>query len=251
MNCGDIDELSPLWHSGELDAVRQRSFDAHVAACADCAVDLREQWTVDARLRDAIAAEPADTKELERTVMRRIARERLRRWLVPGVATAAAAVVATVLLGNAHRPAQANPAVFAPIVAPIFADAARDHTVEVIQQSPRRWRTDPVEIAALETTQGITDSDVKALEATGYRLQRAKVCRLGGTPYMHLVYAKGAREFSVYMKVRGNQPLGDNASTAGNLQLASFARGRVQALIVTDAPRGECAKFAKDAEAAL
>ena len=47
------------------------------------------------------------------------------------------------------------------------------------------------DIAVIEKAQGISDSDVKALETTGYQLQRAKICRLGGTPYMHLVYAKG------------------------------------------------------------
>jgi len=182
-------------------------------------------------------------------VMRQIARERMRRWLVPvfSAAAVAAALVGAVLFWTSPRHATPIPAVFAPTL----ADAARDHTVEIIKQAPRRWRVDPADIAALEAAQGISDSDVKALETTGYHLQRAKVCRLSGTPYMHLVYAKGNREFSVYMKVRGSQSIPETASTAGTLQLASFARGRVQAVIVTDAPRGECAKFTRDAEAAL
>lgn len=244
MNCGDINELSPLWHSGELDADRQKDFDAHVSACTECASEMREQWSGDVRLREAIAAEPADTADLEQGVMRRIARERFRRWLAPGAAAlAAAAAIVAIVLARAPKPAPINPA--------IFADAARDHTVEVINQSPRRWRTDATEVAALESAQGIAGSDVKALEATGYHLERAKVCRLGGTPYMHLVYSKDGREFSVYMKVRGDQPLPDAESTSGNLQLASFANGRVQAVIVSDAPKGECEKFARKAQAAL
>ncbi len=243
MNCGDINELSPLWHSGELDAESRKSFSAHIAACSDCASDLLIQASCDARLREAIAAEPADTQAIEAGVMRRIARERIRRWLWPGVA-AAAAILATVLVLNRPRPLPVNPA--------IFADAARDHTAEVIKQTPRRWRTDPVEIASLETAQGIPDSDVKALLATGYLLERAKPCRLAGTPYLHLVYVKDGREFSVFLKARGNQAAFDDASsTTGNLQLASFTGANVQAVIVTDAPRGECAKFTHDAKAAL
>jgi anti-sigma factor RsiW len=246
MNCADIHELSPLRHSGELDAEQQKAFDAHVEGCSNCASELRDQWSNDARLRDAIAAEPADTTALEGRVMRLIARERLRRWLLPGMA-AAAALVAAFVLWNAHRPAPVDPA----IIAPVFADAARDHTMEVVNQAPRRWRTTAADVAALETAQGISDSDVKALEATGYKLQRAKVCRLGGTPYMHLVYAKAGREFSVYLKVRGKQPLPETEMASGNLQMATFSQGRVQAVIVTDGPRGECAKFAHDAEGAL
>lgn len=245
MNCGDIHELSPLWHSGELEASRQKAFDAHVAECPDCAAEIRDQWSADVRLRESMAEETADTRELERRVMSLIARERLRRWLpAPWLAAGlAAAALAAVWIWTAPLRARVNPAV--------FADAARDHTVEVIQKTPRHWRTDPADIAALETAQGISDSEVKALEATGYRLDRARICRLGGTPYMHLVYAKGDREFSVYLRVRGNQPVPEAASAAGNLQLTSFSRGRVQAVIVTDAPRGECARFTRDAEAAL
>src|SRR5450631_3169741 len=103
MNCAEVNELSPLWHSGELEASSRRAFDAHVASCPECAAEIREQWTNDARLREAIAAEPADTSELERRVINQIAqiaRERFRKWLVPGMA-AAAAVVGAVLLFTA------------------------------------------------------------------------------------------------------------------------------------------------------
>lgn len=242
MNCGDISELAPLWHTGELDSARQTAFDAHLAQCPGCAADIREQWANDGRLREAISAEPADTQELERQVTRRIAGERVRRWLVPGVA-AATAVAAAALFLAVPRKTPVNPV--------ILADAARDHTAEVIKQVPRHWRTTPAEIAALEVAQGISDSDVQALEATGYHLQRAKICRLGGAPYMHLVYGKNGREFSVYMRVRGDQVAPDGASSTGNLQLTSFARGHVQAVIVTDAPHGECERFTREAESAL
>jgi len=246
MNCGDIDKLSALWHSGELEGADQKAFDAHLAACPACAAEIREQWNNDTRLQEAMAEEPADTHGVEQRVMRQIARERMRRWLVrglvPGLA-AAAAIAAAVLYLTSPRGTPVNPA--------ILADAARDHTVEVVKQAPRRWRTAPADIAAIETSQGISDSDVKALETTGYKLERAKICRLGGTPYMHLVYGKNGREFSVYMRVRGAQSVRETASNSGDLQLAAFTRGRVQAVIVTDAPRGECARFTRDAEAAL
>lgn len=246
MNCEDINRLSALWHSGELDAAGQKDFDAHLAGCGACAAGIREQWNNDARLREALAGEPADTREVEQRVMRQIHRERVNRlvWrrIVPGVAVAAA-LVAAVLVLNTQRGTPVNPAV--------LADAARDHTAEVIKQAPRRWRTDTADIAVIEKAQGISDSDVKALETTGYKLQRAKICRLGGTPYVHLVYAKGAREYSVYMRVRGDRKLRETASNSGDLQLGAFTGGRVQAVIVTDAPRGECAQFMRDAEAAL
>jgi anti-sigma factor RsiW len=241
MNCGEIEELSPLWHSGELDSERRREFDAHVAGCAACAAELREQETIDEHLREIVAAEPADTRVIEQQVRRRIARAKFQRWAIPGL-VAAAALIAMVIW-RAPKSAPANPA--------IFADAVRDHTAELINHVPRRWRADPSEVTTIEKSQGIQDADVKALEATGYRLQRARICRLGGAPWIHLVYARDGREFSVYMRVKEDQSVPEAASSSGNLQLASFTHGRVQAVIVTDAPKGECAKFAKDAEHAL
>jgi anti-sigma factor RsiW len=245
MNCGEFEELAPLWHSGELDREQRSDFDAHVADCAACAAELREQEAADERLREIIAAEPADTRAIEARVMRRIARGRIQRWAIPA-GLAAAAVLIVLVMGRSPKPTPAppmNPA--------IFADAVRDHTAELIHHAPRRWRADPSEVTAIEKSQGIEDADVKALEATGYRLQRAKICRLGGAPWIHLVYARDGREFSVYLRVRESQSVPEAESSSGNLQLASFTHGRVQAVIVTDAPKGECAKFAKEAEHAL
>jgi anti-sigma factor RsiW len=242
MICGDIEELAPLWHSGELDGARQAAFDAHVATCQECAGSLREQKAADAHLRKALASEHVDTRALDQQIMRQIARERFRRWVMTGTAVAAVAVAA-VALASVNRRAPMNPA--------IFADAARDHRTEIMEHRPRRWRTEPADIAAIETSQKISDVDVKAIEATGYHLRQAKICGLGGSPYVHLVYAKDGHEFSVYMKARTGQALPDEKSNTGDLQLASFARGRVQAVVVSDASRAECERFARAAEKAL
>jgi anti-sigma factor RsiW len=246
MNCEEINQVSALWHSGELEGTARKDFDAHLASCAACAAVVREQWNNDARLREALAEEPADTRDVEQRVMRQIGRERMSRFLwrrvAPALATAAVLIAGVAFLMS-HRGTPVNPT--------ILADAARDHTLEVIQESPRRWRTNPADIAVIEKTQGISDADVKALETTGYQLERAKICRLGSTPYMHLVYAKNGRRFSVYLRVRGDRNVRETASNSGDLQLASFSRGHVQAVIVTDAPKGECAQFTREAEGAL
>ena len=246
MNCEDTIELSPLWHTGELDSGRRQAFDTHIASCVECAAELRDQSAMDAHVRESFTQESARdfaaAGELERRVMRQIAGDRMRRWMVPGMAVAAA-ILAAVLFTRVHRAAPPNPAV--------FADAARDHTVEVIQETPRRWRTAPAEIATLVASQGLTPADVKAVEVTGYQLQRGKICRLGGMPYLHLVYGNAGHEFSVYMKVRRDKPTTDSAASEHSLQLASFTRGQVQAVIVTDASRDDCDKFAKAVEDAL
>lgn len=245
MTCTDIHELAPLWHSGELEAARRTAFNAHLAGCPACQGEVREQADSDRYLRESIAAEPLETKALEGRVMGLIANERRRRWFVAGGAlAAAAALVAVVAMTVEHnRPVPPNPVV--------FAAAAHDHLIEVVQQAPRHWRSQPTELADLETSQGISDADVKGLEATGYRLERAKICRLGGARYMHLVYARNGREFSVYLQVRGGAALPEADGNEGKLQLSSFTGARVQAVIVTDQSRKDCDDFIRAAKRAL
>ena len=247
MNCEDIEKLSPLWHTGELEPARQTAFDTHVATCQDCADALRSQISVDSSLRDVVlAVDPhlqQSARRIETRVAAEIAGERSRRWLFPSIAAAAAAIAAVIFIAIPRPPAKVD--------ARVLADASRDHTVEVIQNAPRHWRTDPSEIAAIVASQGVSAADVKALEATGYRLDRAKICRVAGLPYLHLVYAKAGREFSVYMRKKSDQPLPDALSVAGSLQVASFSRGRVQAVVVTEASVADCDRFTHTAEAAL
>ena len=43
-------------------------------------------------------------------------------------------------------------------VARVYADAATDHRMEVVEQQPRHWMTDPAAIAALGEKLGISDA---------------------------------------------------------------------------------------------
>ena len=54
MNCNDVQELSPLYRAGELDAERAAALAAHLDGCRDCARDVE----LDERLRKAVLAEP-------------------------------------------------------------------------------------------------------------------------------------------------------------------------------------------------
>ncbi len=246
MNCADIKELSPLWHSNELEDSRRVAFDRHVDGCAACGRELREQCVLDAQLRASVAEDAALRTERSRVIEARvrgqISSEQRKRWLFPTVAAAAAAIAAVVFL-TVPKAAPPNPV--------LVADASRDHTIEVVQKSPRRWRTAAGDIAALEQSQGVSDADVKAIEATGYQLQRAKICHVAGLAWMHLVYAKDGKEFSVYLRVKRTQPVTEAAAASGPLQLATFSKGRVEAIVVTATTKSDCDKFTQDAADAL
>jgi anti-sigma factor RsiW len=160
MNCGKIDELSPLFHSGELSAADGIAFEQHLAECSPCADFIETSRALDNRLRLACrrpSPQPA-------------------RWL------AAAAVVVLAVTGGRQTPR-------------IFSDAARDHHAEVVDKAARRWKTSDADVDVLFARFGRSAQR----QLLGYRLLRAKFCGLAGKRVLHLVYSDGRAEYSVYL----------------------------------------------------
>ncbi len=126
--------------------------------------------------------------------------------------------------------------------AAMCADAARDHRAEVVEHQPRTWLTDARAIDALAARTGLSAPAAEAMAPVGYRLERGKLCRLGGRDFLHLVYSNGVREFSLYL--RDSAPsetfFGTSRAIAGvNLDVgaehvAQVPSLRFTALVVTD-----------------
>lgn len=261
MDCSDITELAPLYIAGELDSKRASEFDAHLKSCPACLRELETQSRLDARLREVLLAEEVDVSRVNRRVRELIAAEsagglvpqlkpKPRRWV-----TAAMGIAASLLLLAAGY-------LLLPVhVARVYADAARDHRTEVVEQQPRRWLTDPAKIDALAEQQGITDSVPWEL-ASGYRLVGARICRLDGRLFLHAVYSDGTEEFSLFLRRRDGQSLPGtirgishgrflHVSVAGNEHVSSFETSRLTAMVVADQPSGAALRFAKSVSAAI
>jgi hypothetical protein len=161
MNCRDIEELSPLFLSGELVAEERRRFDRHLDNCASCADTIRSARLLDQRLRTAYGTPPPQPA----------------RW------AALAAVTILAIMSGRQTPR-------------IFDDAARDHRTEVSNHAPRRWKTSDSDVNALFVRFGRAQGP---LSLPGYRLLRAKFCGLAGKRVLHLVYTDGRAEYSVYL----------------------------------------------------
>ena len=261
MNCSDISELSPLYVSGELDAKRAAEFDAHLKTCSPCFRELETQARLETRLREMLLAEDVDVARVNRRVREMLANESLeagvRRFAPPGGRWAAAAmgIAAAFLLvvgGYLLIPGR---------VSAVYADAAEDHQMEVVDHGPRRWLSDPAQIAALAQKQGINVA-VPGELPSGFYLKGARICRLDGRFYLHTVYTDGTHEFSLFLRARDDEKLNGairgfangrllRECASGNEHLASFATTHLNAVIATEQPSAASLEYAKLTSAAI
>jgi anti-sigma factor RsiW len=234
MNCREIEEFAPLYLSGEMDPDQRARFQAHLAQCRSCQEELNQQVVIDARFREALSGELPDARSLDQSVRGRISAQRARQSAIWGAA-AAVLMIGAVLGYRGLRPVSA---------ARLYADAALDHRLEVIEHQPRRWRTDPADLKNLAARYQL--SDLAGLAPAGYRLEHAKMCGIGGRPALHLVYTNGAREVSVFVRARsGTRNSTLRSAGVGSEHLAAFETDRLEAVVATDGTSGECLAFAQ------
>jgi len=238
MSCDEVREQAPLYLSGELAGAERARFAAHLAACTACELEIEAQGQLDARLAGALRGEVPDTTRIEAQVRREISR---RRW-VPAGAIAAGLVVAAAGIYGLTRPSPA-PA--------WYADAARDHRVEVTEGQPRRWRTDAAEIDKVAAQGGLSLAQSQDLAAPGYALERAKICGLSGERMLHLVFSNGARRYSVFVGQHAGARTGVRQVQSGSEEVAGFETGRLRAAVVTAGAASECGELARIAASKL
>ena len=264
MNCTDIATLAPLYLSGELDRTRATAFDTHLKTCPQCFAELARQARLDAALGESMLSEGVDAAAIDRRVRERIAAESAakvqptppkqapRRWVI--AVMGAAAVLLLTALG--YR------LLMGPEVVRVYAEAARDHRREVVEQQPRKWVSDPAQITATAEQRGVPRSVVLALAGQGYHLERGRLCFVGRRVFVHLVYSSAGHEFSVYLRQRNAEALpgairetaNDNplrVSNEGSQYVASVETARLTVLVVNDQSAGAALDFARFASTVL
>jgi anti-sigma factor RsiW len=255
LNCNEVLPLLPAYLQGDLDAARAAEFDAHFRTCGSCMQELERQAEVDARVRAAVLSEPIDTANLDRLIrenlsaeLHRNARHQFesvrRRW-----AAATIGVVAILLLlGVGYHN------LFGKRPAGVYAAAAADHRMEIVEQQPREWFTNPSQIEGLAESQGVPPAAVQVLGSGTYHLDRGKLCWLDGRIFLHLAFSDGARRFSLYLRPRDAGGLSRGAldsTNAGPEHVAAFQTSELAAIVVTDQPGDAALQFARFASAKL
>lgn len=281
MNCTEVNSLSPLYLSGELDPSRSAAVAKHVATCPSCALQLQMNADLDDLLRRAILSQNLETAALDQRVRQRIAVDpeiRASRTVPSRYLVAVAATLLLLLVGGlGYR------ALFRNRVPVVYADAAADHHDEVIDQQPRHWLFDRAAIASLAKKQGLSSDAIAALAPPGFHLECAKICSLDGHAFLHLVFisdrpadeanpisggatknsADRTREVSLFLcphdveslprirQVKEEQGKLFYTPGVGPEHLACFQTGRVTALVVTDQVGNAALKFARFAAGML
>lgn len=228
MNCREVLEIAS--QNAPLSAEVRR----HLESCAACAQEIEHMTDVDARVREALLSEEIDTSRVEAKVRSTIAPS--RRWMGIAAGIAAALVVAIAAQWNVVRDRT-------------YAAAAVDHHREVVNHERRNWLTDMVAIAELAGKRGIF---IPQLAQDGYRLQRAKLCRLNGTIYLHAIFTDAAgAEMSLFL---GNGGAGDSpvrTYDSSSEHVAYFETARAKGIVVSNGSKDAAAQMAQSAERAL
>jgi anti-sigma factor RsiW len=240
MNCSEITEYAPLYLTEELDAARREAFSAHLRNCAACRRELEQNAGFDQRLRASVLAEPVDSAPVDRRVRESIhAEQRSSRHRMFAVAGIAAVLLLAIAL-------------FSMRARPLYAAAARDHRIEIVDRQPRKWLSDGSSIERLAGRAGLQASVVSAFTPAGYRLAQGKLCLLNGRVFLHLVYVNDAGNFSLFLR----RP--DDAVTSAietrtftAEHVAGFKNSQLSALIVTGQPGDTALHLAQSAAAAL
>jgi hypothetical protein len=193
----------------------------------------------DRQLREAIHAEPLDTTALDARIVAQLNRSQNTSHVHRGKWVAAVSIAALLLLaigGYFLAPNRGNAA--------MCADAARDHRIEVVEHSQRRWLTDVAAIESLAAKQGFSARSTDTIAPPGYHVARAKLCRLGGRVFLHLVYSDGAHEYSFYLRDSAAQDLAAVRDLDAE-HVAPVLSRRYTALVVTDESRSAAIEIAR------
>jgi hypothetical protein len=244
MNCSEVLEQTPLSLNEDVSAEIRR----HLDSCPSCARQVSEVRAFDERLRASILREEHEFNiaAFEQRVMRRIAEESAVRvlpdavpaprrlvwpWAALAIMAAGAAAMVSFVVYQGVKP---KPSSFS-------MAAAHDHRLEVKDKQPRRWRLDIPSAEVMASTRGIPAALVSAVESTGFTFREAKLCKLNGGIFLHLVYADGeGKEFSLYLRHDEVEQTGVSrrvfTTESAEGHIAGFHDGSLEALVVTDQP---------------
>jgi mycothiol system anti-sigma-R factor len=190
MNCTDVRARLHAYVDGELTAGEIAALDTHCVECRSCAdlVGAEREFRLLLRRQPREAA-PA---ELQTRILRSIRREgrtaQARRWLAPGVAVAAAALIMAVLLPSFRQ------------TPPLVADLVDKHIAYAqIERPAELTSSDRGEVTEWFIARAGMRVTVPDYSPSGIRLVGARLAEAHERKAAYLLYEKGRTLLSVFM----------------------------------------------------
>ena len=255
MNCNEIDFLTPLYLSSELEATRLADFEQHLRLCSVCANSLEAVRHYDDLLRDAVDAQPLNTEKLRQRVSSQIRKATRRRFLFarPVYTLPIAAALLLIIAAGLYIILSGS------LSQTVYAAAQHDHYIEVVQKKERPWLETPEEIKVFVRDELGEANFLDRLTPDGYHLARALHCYLLKQRYVHLVYRNGSHEISIFVRPREAELTGSPveivngcglyAAAVSKFEIAGFQSQKYRVLVVSDLSRSESLKIARKAAA--
>jgi hypothetical protein len=236
LRCADVLEHLPAYMADALERPQGDEVAAHLETCPECAMALATERRLDQLVTNAANEAAPSSAGLQLRIAEQISGRPAARFQWWRMATVAASL-ASLLLGFAIWRGVGGYQVHM-----LCADAADDHHTEIIQRQARRWQSTPQEISDLAKRELGSGDLPQKIEGQNLTLARARVCRLRGSRFMHLVYGSGAREVSVFLALdKPGQTLNHDAMPTPihdehdlGADVSTFRLGNLVVVVVSD-----------------
>ena len=218
MNCSEFEQWTGPYLSGEVEGPLRAELADHRHGCPACARLVERCTEIDDRVRMAVLEDEVDPSAVVAGARNAIeGRSRRLRWM--GIAAGLVFALGGLAFWTQSRK-----------ISDELAAAARDHRVEVVGNSPRRWREAASEVRQLLSQYNVDTAEVNTLVPAGFVLQKAKQCGIDGERALHMVFSDGTRALSVYVRSPGTQGRSGEAEVDG-VAVAAFHSGKVAGIV--------------------
>lgn len=200
MNCESVQDLLPLYLSGELTGKELEAVQRHIEGCKNCAQSLSADRQLDDVLRTAMLEHNPDVSAVLQRVHAEMAASAWKRVLharsLRFVALAAMVVLVAVLGVSSFRTHQ--------VQRTMALAAANDHYSDLVLLRHPDWAYQPQDVAQFMLAEFQRQDLLPAITPQGARFEKVRLCNLGGTQYAHFVFRTGSTETSVFLIPNGH-----------------------------------------------
>lgn len=216
MNCESVQDLLPLYISGELTGEELAAVQHHVEACEACTQSLSADRQLDDVLRTAMLEHSPDVSAVLQRVHGNMATSGWKRILhvrsLRFGALAAMVVLVAVLGVSSFRARQ--------VQRTMALAAANDHYSDLVLLRHPDWAYQPQDVARFMLKEFPRQDLLAAITPRDAVFEKVRLCNLGGTQYAHFVFKTGPTETSVFLV-----PNGQASNRHDSIHLADAGHG--------------------------